>query len=492
MKTRSISLIVLLVLSILSTGCAITIRSSFQDQCKAKSWTNDQCDVGFYDGVQQKFTKDNGNGGYEPSYNVLTRATALNMCNTRLEDLNGLLDYKNKDEAKFIKEFGLREYLERQEKIFKADCARLQLVDNYVNFRDFMGESSSVRRFHEQYFNTASIFVEDVTRAYPFINAQVEEARVNGNLKEVERVMWFSERTLGRKEPDPNDLEDSSKFVWKSVKIGVELVAYKIMDGEQPKDNSVEYVEGTRFEIASNGSIRRESKPSVKVFVPPNNYSSVVVIDKDRQGEVGFSLPDFVERTERVSSAEALMTEALFSKLFYEPDSQKRIPPKDPPAIILEIAPVGKSKVDIWEMNVNGWPLPPRYKNDTADNYSVEVKIKSSEKEDFDYSRPKQIEYFRKTWESTGRVVEYHRPKAPFDQSNLTSVSVFSKSINLVTVDGDVIQGVITPKSNKFLQDQPYQISYAHTQVGRRWMIWDEDGDGKYEKKKELAESGER
>jgi len=487
MRIRILAPIVIVFLAIISSGCAITLRSSFQDQCKTEGWTNDQCDVAFYHGLRQKFTVENGNGGYEPSYNVLTRELVLRIFDDRLTDLDDLLDYKNKDEAKFLKEFGLRAYLERQEKIFKADRDRLQLVDNHSKFREYMGESSSSRSNHHDRFNSASVFVEDLAGAYPFVSTQIEQARTNGSLKEIERFTWFANVALGRKEPDPNDPEDQNKFIWKPIKLGVEFVSYKIMDGEQPKDNNVEYIEGTRLEIADNGNVKRESKPSVKVFVSGGGYNSVVVIDKDKEGEIGFSLPDFVENSQRVNSAQGLMTGSLFSKLFYEPQSKNRIPPKDPPPIVVEIAPVGKTKVDVWETNANGWTVPMRYKNDTADNYSVEAKIKNSELDGFDHSKPKQIEHFKKTWESTGRVVEYFRPKAPYDQANLTTVSVYGKDVRLVTVDGDVIQGVVTPNSNKFLQDKPYEISYI--QAERRWLIKDEDGDGKYEKKRETFET---
>lgn len=491
MKTRNIVPSLLVAFSIISTGCATTLRSSFQDQCKTEGWTNDQCDVAFYYGLREKFAKENENSGYDANYNVLTREQALKIFDLRLADLEALLDYKNKDEAKFLKEFGLREYLERQEKIFKADRDRLNLVNNHNNFKQYMGETSSSRPRHlMESFDSASVFVEDVVSAYPFTSAYIDNARSSGNLKEIERHVSFSQRTLGKKEPDPNDPEDQNKFIWRPVKVGVEFVGYKIIDADNPRDNKIDYIEGTRLEVADNGNIKRESKPSLKLFVPGNGYNSVLVIDKDKEGQIGFSLPDFVEQTSRVDSGQSLMNDSVLSKLFYEQESQKRVPPKDPPPVMLEIARVGQTKVDIWETNANGWTAPMKYKNDRADNYSVEVKLKGSEKEDFDHSAAKQMEYFRKTWDSTGKVVEYIYPKPPYNQANLSQVTVYGKDIRLVNIDGEVTEGVITSGTNKFLQDKPHQISY--TQAEKRWMIKDEDGDGKYEKKREILEAGEK
>ena len=481
----------IILFSIVWGGCAITLRSSFQDQCKVEGWTNDQCDVAFYSGVRQKFAKDNGSGEYEPTYNSLTREQMLKIQDNRLVDLDNLLDYNNKDNDKFLKEYALRPYLERQENIFKAGRDRLQFVDNYNKFKEYMGESSY--RPGGDRFNTASMFVEDLTTTYPFTSSPIDEARSHGHLKEVEKVMWFSERILGIKEPDPNDPSDANKFIWKSVKVGVEFISYKVIDSETPKDNNVDYIQGTRFEIADNGNLRRETMPSIKMFNSGNGYNSVIVIDKDRQGEIGFTLPDFVERSQRISSAEQLMSESVFSRLFPEPQNQKRIPPKDPPPIIVEIAPVGKTKVDVWETSNDGWTVPTRYKNDRSDNYEIDYKIKGSDVENFDHANTnKQVDYFRKMWIGVGdgRVVEYIRPKSPYDQANLSQVSVFSKDIRLVTADGNVEQGVITPNINKWIQDKPHQLSYTH--ANRRWMIWDEDGDGKYEKKREISEAGEK
>ena len=102
------------------------------------------------------------------------------------------------------------------------------------------------------------------------------------------------------------------------------------------------------------------------------------------------------------------------------------------------------------------------------------------------------MEYIRKLWTGVGdgRVVEYYHLKPPYDQANLSDANVRGNDISIVTVEGEVTQGVITPGSNKWIQDKPYEISY--TLANNRWLIRDEDGDGKYEKKRQILESAER
>ncbi|MBI2068520.1 MAG: hypothetical protein HYT67_00200 [Candidatus Yanofskybacteria bacterium] len=485
MRTRITTLVIVL-LSVISGGCATTLKGSFLEQAEKEGWTKEQQYTAFYYGLRLKFLKENPQGGYDVYYAVLTNKQALTILETRLEDLKGMLDYKNKGEAKYLEEFGLRAELEREERTLKAVYARLRLLENFNDFKANMGDSNSYQNQHsDRGFNSAKIFVEDVAGAYPFTSTQVEEARAGGSLKEIERIVWFSERTLGKKEPDPDDPEDPNKFIWKPVKVGVEFVSYKILGADRPKDNMAEYVEGTRLEVADNGNIKRESKPSLRLFLPNNGYGSVLVIDKDKEGEIGFLLPDFVERVGRVATAQNLMNDSVLSRLFYEDEQSNRIPPKTPPPITVTIAPVGGNKIDVWETNPNGWTVPMRYKNNTVDNYSVGLKLKGSDDEHFDHSKPnKQIEYFRKNWDSAGNVVEYFHPKPPYNEGNIEQISAFGKDLSGFFANGDRIEGRITSGVNKFIQDRPYAIAYA--QSDKRWMLRDEDGDGKYEGRREL------
>ena len=485
MKNK-IVILAIAILSIVSSGCAVTLKGSFLEQAEKEGWTKEQQYTAYYYGLRLKFLKENAQGGYDVVYSLLPNKLALSILETRLEDLKFMLDYKNKDEAKYLEAFGLRDELEKEEKIFKAVYARLKLLENFNDFKTNMGDSSSYQnQYSDRGFNSAKIFVEDAVGAYPFVSSQIEEARTGKSLKEIEKIVWFSERTLGRKEPDPGDPEDPNKFIWKPVKVGVEFVSYKILDGDQPKDNMAEYIEGTRLEVADNGNIKRESKPSLRLFVPNNGYGSVLVIDKDKEGEIGFLLPDFVERIQRVATAQELMNDSVLSRLFYDSEQDTRIKPKSPPPLTVEIAPVGGAKIDVWETNPNGWTVPMKYKNNTADNYSVALKFKGSEDEHFDHSKHnKQVEYFRKNWESTGNVVEYFYPKPPYNEANIEQVSAFGKDLSGFLANGERIEGRITSGLNKFIQDKPYAIAYVQSE--KRWMLRDEDGDGKYEGRREL------
>lgn len=469
------------------SGCAETFRNSLLKQANQEGWTTEEQHTTLFYAYRIKFTKENSEDGYDINYAILSTEIAAKILKTRLEDLEYILDYNNKDWAKYIDEFGLRERLEREERVLKAIHGRLQLRENHSNFKEYMGESSGSRPRHlDRGYDASKVFIENVLEEYPFDSTRVQEARKNGTLKEVERVVWFSDRSLGRKEPDPNDPNDPNKYVWKPVEEGIEFISYKIMDSKKPRDNNVEYIEGTRIEIGDNNGIKRESKPALKLFIPTIGSGSVLVIDKDREGEIGYMLPDFVEKVTRVTTAHNLMDETVLSRLFPVSEQKERVQPKKPDPITVEIAPVGKNTIDVWETNADGWTVPLKYRNETKDNYRVLVKVKGSEHESFDPSKPKQIEHFVKEWSSAGNVVEYYYPKPPLDQPNFSQVTVSGKNLRAVTTAGEIIEGYIVPGPNKFVQDNPYAIVY--TDGDRRWMIKDEDGDGKYEKKREVFE----
>ena len=486
---RGKHLIGLLVLGAFAlSGCAPKYATIMRDKGSAEGWTKEQQAVAEHFSYRLKFTTENSDATYSVNYSVLSNELVAKIVKERIEDLESVLDYKNSGWAPYIKAFGLRDELERELKIFKGVHNRLRLIDNYNSFRQQMGQRSSSRPLElDLSYDVSKVFVEDVFGVYPFISERIDEARKNNKLKEVERLLWSANRTYGRKEQDPSDPEDPNKFIWRPEEVGLEFVSYKILDDSNPRDNTIDYIEGTRFKMTSNG-IRKESKPALKLFVPERNWPSVLVIDWDKEGEVGFGLPDSVESASSgLVTAESLFATTVINRIFPVSEQEKRIPPKDPLPMVVEIAPVGRTKVDVWEYNDQGWTVPLRYKNDRADNYYAAHKIKDDDLPNFDHSsNNKQVDYFKKDWNGNGAVVEYFRPKAPFDQANLVSLAVSNNRVVAVTKQGEEITGYVTSGSNRVIQDYPYQIDYSENDE-KRWRIVDEDGDGKYEKKRQVA-----
>lgn len=485
---RFLSVFIFVVFATIISGCAPRYANLMRQKGQNEGWTKEQQAVAEHLSYRLKFTKENLDGTFSVNYCVLPNELVAKIVKARIDDLGEVLDYKNPDWAPYIKAFGLRGELEREEKVFKANYNRLRLIDNHNKFRQLMGQISSSRPMETDLcYDASRVFVEDVFATFPFTSDRIEEARKSGKLNEVERILWSAKRAFGRKDQDPSDPDDPNKFVWRAEEIGIEFVSYKILDDPNPRDNNLDYVEGTRFTMTSNG-MRRESRPALRLFVPDRSWPAVLVIDKDKEGEVGFALPDSVETVSAtLTTAESLFnTPEIVNSLFPVSLQERRVQPKDPPPVIVDIAPVGRNRIEVWEYNDQGWTVPFRYKNDRADNYYVSVKIKGDENAHFDPSAiNKQIEYLKKQWNGGGNVVEYFRSKPPFDQANLVNISVGGNRVVVVTNQGEEITGYVTSGSNRVIQDRPYQVEYTESE--KRWLLADEDNDGKFEKRKQVA-----
>lgn len=486
---KNLARLSILILASTLSACTPTIKDNFiKDAQERMKWNKEQQHVAFRCGCRWKFLEDK-DGNYQVKYAVLPNEAVTQTIYELTLDLDSILDYKNENGwVRHLEMYpDLRKHFEEQEKIAKALLVRLRNVDNYNNFQDYMGQRSSYRPGElDRAYDSAKVFLLDMAKEFTYSSDQIEEARKAGTLKEIERFILFDQITLGHKMPDPSDPEDPNKFVWYPVKRGVEMVGYKILTNNNPKERNVEYVEGTRVTIESNGSIKRESKPAVKLFVPTSGYSAVLLVDQDQEGEIGYMLPDFVEKVQRVASAKELLSDSLFARLFKMPEYHKRVPPKKAPMSI-EIARVG-GIIDLWETNPSGWNTQFTYKNQQKDNYSVSLTIKDQFKSDHDpSSRTKQIAYIKKQWQSNGSVVEYFYPKPPYDKANIVEASAYNKRIELTTNDGDTPSGQITPDSNKWIKDKAFAVAFNESDSGPRWLLQDDDGDGVYEKRRQIT-----
>ncbi len=495
-------------------GCAPTYRSEFQKRCKNKNYNDDQCLAAEYFSYRTAFAKENtAKNGYEVLYPILAKTEVRKRLDKAVSDLNEVLNYKDKELAKYIDNFGLRKDLEHDEQVFKAIRSFVRAAELADQFNEMMGVTShgdaAMIEAHATYgvnlrqgYNARQVFPEDLLKATPFVYDLIEQAKAKGTLKKVEDFVLYADQTYAKKEPDLNDPSDNNKFVWVSKKAGLKLAGYKIVDVPKPDDSKVNYVEGTRIWLTQdkngNFSVKEESRPALKFFMTSGGYSGVLLLDVDLEGQDnGFGLPDIVEKVSGVYSAKDFANDRILAQLYPDEKKTQRTKPV-PPVIGIEIAKA--NKIDLWEkaLDANGWTVPFKYKNERGDNYNIKLKMAKPDMSSMtgpSHDMPRKIEYFKKEYTgpdryspSVGAVEEWYKPKPPFD-GELTSAEVLhgqdTKKISIVRSDGSEENGTITPKVNKFIADKPYTVVYTEGQ--KRWILVDEDGDGKFEKRKETS-----
>lgn len=477
------------------SGCAATYRGEFEKQAQAKNWTQAEIKHAYYYSLRLKFLKKEEDGTYAVLYSVLPKGEVIKQLEQTLADLEDILDYKNDDWNNYMKTFGLRPYFLRQELVLKASLARLLADANDKKMKTLLGESfshgvSSSLGYDPALGYDEKVFtVADLPKAFPFKSKVLEEARAAGLLKEVARTMKSDSRTYNQKEPDPDDPTDKNKFVWVAKKISYERIEYKVLvPDEQPQNNNANYVEIWRMVDG-----KRESSPAIKAFLDGSG-SAVLVLDSENESEkIGFGLPNVVERV----SESDVYGDAIIARIFPDPRNGKRVEPKVAP-ISIQIVRAG-SPVDPWQActESGGCRFPASYRREpTKDNYNVRLAMKA-EKKKGDTEMTVTIDSVAKEWTdskgdyswSYGKVVEYYKPKAQCTGSGLLGAKVLDsdnkKKVRISCKDGTEQDRVVTSFVNTITEDKPYQIAFTIGET--RWVVWDTDGDGKFDKRRKAS-----
>ncbi|MEX2052935.1 MAG: hypothetical protein WD898_01770 [Candidatus Paceibacterota bacterium] len=495
MRKLTLAFVTLVVL--LSTACVKNYRGEFMTMRDSRGNTEEEKLAAYYDSFRFVALEwDSDKNEFRPSFKKLTYANLEDQLNERLEDYAQILDYKQEDMAKFIDHFGLRSEFEREEEVLELARNRVRVARIYNNFQKFMGTRSSSSSYsygsnrHDPYesLDISTIYdPKDMKTVYAFDSELINRARQDKTLKPVEEFAWTSDRTYGVKEADPANPDDPNKFTWRHVKMGMKFKSYKVIsDGtEKPRDNQVDYIEGFRL---IDG--KEESLPALRLYVL--QYQSVLVIDQDKENELGFGLPEVVEKLSKVTSGISLMDERVVSVLFPDKPKEKRVKPPEKPEIKVEIATVGQP-VDLWEQSKDstGWKTP-MYKNNRGDNYDVRVKFARHEHgddPDSPESRLRQIEHLMKRYTGINKAVEYYKPKSPFDTRNILQaddgMGSDGKRLRVEFDNGEEKTGNVTSGQNIFTQENPEKIAYSDG--GKRFVVWDKDGDGTFEMRMEVS-----
>ena len=491
--------IAVLFLCLFLTSCA-TYRFHFENSTKARGWTQQQSLAAFAYADRLYFlVLKEIEGIYKVNYARLDKREVREKLDKTLQDIDTLLSYKDEENTKYVETFGLRESLEREERVLKAIRDRVRAAELYDQFKQLIGEQPALvgdKEWENIYgYDIKQIFLStDLAKTFEFSQDQIEEARQFGILKEIEHAQVSLFRKYDRKEMDPVNPDDPNSFIWRSKTVEVEVVNYKILGAEKPDSNKGNYLELFRL---NNG--KRESLPAFRLFFISDDSHGVYLIDTDREGEIGFGLPDDIDAIdENIGVVDILQDTNLINKLFMENKKQQRVLPKRK-SVYVEIARVGEKTVDFWVdcPDPGGWKVIFKYKNQMENNYNVKLVFTA-----FDAaSNPKnlkQIKYLKKEWTagsryrpSIGRVVEYYEMKPTYGKKNLLRASVMekqdTKKVSFVFEDGSEDAGFILPNSGKYIEDSPVMIEYTEGQ--KRYRIKSEKNNAVYNKRKEVSTS---
>lgn len=493
---RFCSLVLVVSSAVISSNCALKYRNSLIEDAISKGYDREQQLDAYYISFRYYFARDLGNGKYEVLYSRLPLSVVEEQMKRYLTDLSVILDYKDKDMSHYLDMHGLRPYFEHQERIEQAIYARVVATMVFNKFQMAIGaESGSMHLSSDNNENMSGNYdpkifvVTNFDEVMPFKIEVLAKAKAAGILKPIETVRLERSNLYKSKEPDPSDPSDNNKFLWEAEKYQLEAIRYKIMDGDKPQNNFGNYIEVYRIFEG-----KKESLPALRAFLDGNGGPAIVLVDRDKEGkDIGFGLPDEIT----TMGEDDVMTEEVFTELFTKKDSEKRIPPVEKP-IQMEIVKVGET-ITAWEESKDpkGWPLPEGYKTKPlGDNYNIKIKFAKHEMgEEHQMMPTRKIEAIVKEWTRPGgiynpsqwRVLEYFRPKAPFNDAIAAAYVVANEStkkISIVMPDGEGHSGLVVPSVNIFIADKPFAIEFDFGE--KRYRIEDGNGDGIFEQRKEI------
>ena len=326
----------------------------------------------------------------------------------------------------------------------------------------------------------------DLTQ-FEFVPTYIREAQERGWLHKFADLFLFDAEEDTRRLAEAVQGQTPSQKLEEDrrVREGFLLRGWKVIDPAVPDSNQradmIEVYRAFRVEL-QDGSVlfQREPRPFMVGYRGlKSKIVNVWVIDVDKPNEPGYGLPNEVVTHTNVKVPRDLVVNPreyafLVKYARYEKPAERRELPEEP-EIYLEIVRAGGVKVDPWERaeDPEGFTVPFRYKE-----YDERGRLKFSLARAFDPETSK-VEWVAKIFPRS--VVERYRLKPEFSERRYISATVVGQTLTLQPEDGLEMKAYV----DYFIEEKPYEIEYELN--GRRVILRDEDGDGKFEKRRVMA-----
>ncbi len=497
MKIRGI--VIVTAMSALLVGCAPPYRKEFQDTANREHWDKKQELLAFAYADKIFWSKDMKNGQYIFIYSRVPVGKVAAEMEQVLKDLDEIQSPKQAEWRKYGEVYNLANDFKHEEEVEKTIYTRVHAADLENQFKASMGESYQYGPEAEALkgYNIKRIFVnKPLAEAFPFKSDQIEGARKDGTLKEIQHATLDLTSKLDHKDVDPEHPDDKNAFVWKPKTLAIRLTNYKIINTEKPEDDRGNYIEGVRI---IDG--KEESAPCLKIFFPPSGGSAVVLVTTAREGEPGFGVPDILDNMSNIEDVQDVIKDGnILDALFAEKKEDER---KVPPAKVfkIEISRLD-NPIDPWQHDEKGYAVPFKYRLGLGDNYNVRIKFAKPDVDvndtdamvaahegflDIEWVAKEYTQVGQRYNAGPGQVIEYYRPRKEF--ANHVKAQVLfnedTKKLSFQLPDGTAFEGFVTPGANKFIEDKPFAVAYSEGE--KRWWIEREEGSDLYTKRKQVS-----
>ena len=163
---KILNTIAALALTLLVTSCTPPYRQTFNDEGKAKGWTQKQTDAAFAYADRTFWSREVGENKYVIAYGKIPTAKVREQLEGVLKDLDSGLDPKNEDMKQYLDTFNLRKDIEHDEEIAQAIYDRVHASELQTQFKQKMGDIPEYGEEAEiaQGYNIRKIYVSQAAR----------------------------------------------------------------------------------------------------------------------------------------------------------------------------------------------------------------------------------------------------------------------------------------------------------------------------------------
>uniref|UniRef100_A0A6M3IQF1 Lipoprotein n=2 Tax=viral metagenome TaxID=1070528 RepID=A0A6M3IQF1_9ZZZZ len=478
--------LVLTCLLLLFVGC-LNFKDHVIKISKEKGYTAEQADVIYHAVLQKELMDVEKDGSRTIKYdNYLTADDVLSQVDEMIEAIDTAFKPENKmtKVGRTLRDFPkMKEALEKNRRVLKFMSDRITGLKTYNEFKKLQ----TGKKEKKYSFDLLNPLV-DVKDEFKFTSKTIEDAREKGKLTVIEDLIHMFDFEV--KNQDPKYPNDTNRFIYEKKYVNLRIVVYDI-----GSDHSGDYVEVFRdFEYA----------PAMKIFKNEQDQLNIVVIDRDKYNEFGYMIPDVVREVYGIPKEKIAIyltkDNTFVDDLYYEkPTEKEKIVPyiNDNKLFFVKVGNI--QLIDEFEINKNGWDIPIEYKDRLGNNYKPFVILKKPEKELIEQAKKDnvpvygQILYVVRQYTSLkneymagmGNVVEYYTPIDRFAFRDIAGLTINKRKIIIDQPGLPTTMGM----SSIFTGTSPCIIEYSEgtNKWDIRYKLVDNDGDGKFEARKKIA-----
>ena len=439
----------ILTLTVLLTACAVTTPQAYYESLP-KEWTHQQKMTAFFYSLQKETTSVTPTGR-NLRRDLVSINEALYMAERIRADIDWLINNENEDYIKYLL-WTKSQYSIKESKgvwDFLAKCLRAyQIQGDLAQKLGIKLEDPLLRT--KNYQQNLIIACPQLGNQLKLLDPRVEEAIKTGRLLPSQVIKLDLADPLGT--------------------VTLEATTYLIEpDSAQTPEEALNkfYAPGIYAEIRREG----ESFPIVRLYrSPESDRLNLIVIDSDNPEQFGYGLPDKLDTVSLANALEYIAREArnLIPREFQAINivRKKKVPQVEEIYIVRNQGEVFQT----WEEGEFVVPIDYQTKDFIAD-----VKLKRTNQERTDGL--KEVEFFTANYYDA-KVIEYYEPLP--DYRLIKDFATIGQNIELQ------LKGKPNVSAPPEALGKLVYVMYLEGN-NKGWILWDSDGDGKFDKKRSIV-----